>query len=120
MKKSIFKTKENFNIESFIDVLLKEIKMDKASPDVKNELRDEIKRTFSERVNAVVIDSMEEKDLLMLEKITADQPELDLIDVLSMITAYMPGLNDRILKVINDLYEELVDNARMIDEKLKN
>lgn len=119
MKKQKTRTIENFDIESFVNALLKEIKMDKASPHIQSELRQEIERTFSERVNAAVIDSMGEKELFMLEKMVADQPELDLIDVLSVITTYMPGLNDRILKVINDLYEELVDNARMIDEKLK-
>lgn len=93
--------------------------MENASPEVKEELSNEIAQTLSDRVTATVIASMGDKEIFLLEKTLEDHPELDEIDALSIITSYIPGLDDRIVKAVSDLYDELVENARMIDESLK-
>lgn len=107
-----------FNTENFIQMLLKEIKMDKASPDVIEELSNEIAQTLSERVTAVVVASLGEKEVFLLKKTLEDHPELDEIDALSIITSYIPGLDNKILEAVSDLFDELVENSRSIDEKL--
>ncbi len=109
-----------FNTENFIQMLLKEIKMDKASPEVIEELSNEIAQTLSERVTAVVVASLGEKEVFLLQKTLEDHPELDEIDALSIITSYIPGLDNKILEAVSDLFDELVENSRSIDEKLNS
>lgn len=105
-----------FSTEKFIEALLKDVKMDKADPEIKQELANEISQTLSERVTAVVVASLQEKDLFLLEKTMEDHPELDTIDCLSIITSYIPGLDDRIVKAVEDLYDEIVENVQTMDK----
>ena len=107
-----------FNTENFIAALLKDLKMDKSDPKVVAELSDEIAITLTDRVTSVIIDSMGEKELFLLYKTKEDHPELDEIDCLSIITAYIPGLEGRILKAVDDLYAEILETAGMIDKRL--
>lgn len=104
-----------FNIEDFIDMILREVKMDKASPEVMAELKMEIGRTVSDRVTSTIITSLGEKELFLMNKTLEDHPELDEIDCLSIITSYVPGLDQKILKAVDDLYEEMVENVKKID-----
>ena len=118
------KTKQNkkkpqyFNPNIFVDALLKELKMDKADPEILDDLRKEITLTLAERVNAVVVSSLSEKDVFLLKKTLEDHPELDEIDCLTMITPNIPGMDQRIINAVEDLYTELVDNVRLIDKQL--
>ena len=107
-----------FNAENFVQMLLKETGMDKADPKVIEELSLEISQTLSDRITATVITSLGDKEMFLLEKTLEDHPELDEIDALSIITSYIPGLDDRILKEVSDLYEELVGNVKDIDLRL--
>lgn len=120
MKKATKPKPQYFNADNFVNALLKELKMDKASPKMLEDLRTEIALTLAERVNAVVVSSMGPNELFLLEKTIEDHPELDEIDCLSIITPYIPDLDQRILKAVDDLYGEILDNARSIDEQFKN
>jgi hypothetical protein len=106
-----------FSTEEFINNLLKELKMDKADPDVKQELANEISQTLTDRVTAVVVASLRKKDVFLLEKTIEDHPELDIIDCLSIITSYVPGLDDKIVKSVADLYDEIVEIVGIMDKK---
>jgi hypothetical protein len=108
-----------FNTNNFVEMVLKEIKMDQASPEVKEQLSLEIAQTLSDRVTSVVVASLGEKEVFLLEKTMEDHPELDEIDCLSIITSYIPGLDQKILKAVDDLFYELVDTVKQLDEKLK-
>lgn len=107
-----------FNIDNFVDMILKEVKMDKASPEVLDELRLEIAQTLSDRVTATLIASLGEKELFLMNKTMEDHPELDEIDCLSIITSYVPGLDQKILKTVDDLYVEMVQDVKRIDQIL--
>ena len=109
-----------FNIENFVQMVLKEIGMDKSDEKLKEELSLEIAQTLSDRITALVVTSLGEKEMFLLEKTMEDHPELDEIDALSMITSYIPGLNERILKEVSDLFDELVASVKAIDQKLSN
>jgi hypothetical protein len=107
-----------FNIENFVQMVLKETGMDKSEPKVVEELSLEISQTLSDRITATVIASLGDKEMFLLEKTLEDHPELDEIDALSIITSYVPGLNERILKEVSDLYEELIGNVKAIEQRL--
>lgn len=107
-----------FNIDNFVDMILKEVKMDKSSPEVLDELRLEIAQTLSDRVTATLIASLGEKELFLMNKTLEDHPELDEIDCLSIITSYVPGLDQKILKAVDDLYVEMVQDVKRIDQIL--
>lgn len=118
------KTKQNksgiyFNTTNFVEMVLKAVKMDNASPEMKEELSNEIAQTLSDRVTSIVVASLGEKEIFLLEKTMEDHPELDEIDCLSIITAYIPGLDQKILKTVDDLFYEIVDTVKQLDEKLK-
>ena len=95
------------------------MKLGYAADELKSELAMEISQTLSDRVTSVVVASLGDKELFLMEKMLKDHSELDEIDILSIITSYIPGLDDLILKVVSDLFEELVEYARMIDKKSK-
>lgn len=107
-----------FNADNFVNLVLTATGMDKAAPDVVDQLSLEISQTLSDRITATVVASLGDKELDLLERIVADHPELDRIDALSIITPSIAGLDERILKEVNDLFEELVQNAQMIDKSL--
>lgn len=108
-----------FNADAFVDALLKDLRMDRAAPEILDELRTEITLTLAERVNAVVISSLDENDLFLLQKTLEDHPELDEIDCLSIITPNIPGLDARIIKAVDDLYAEMLERVRALDRQLK-
>lgn len=108
-----------FNTENFVAMVLKEMRMDKAPEHVLKELSLEIAQTMNDRVTATVVAVLGDKELFLMEKMLKDHPELDEIDALSIITSYIPGLDDLILKAVGDLFEELVENARMINQSLQ-
>ena len=107
-----------FNAENFVQMVLKETGMDKAAPHIIEELSLEIATTLSERITATVISSLGDKEIFLLEKTLEDHPELDEIDALSIITPSVPGLDERILKEVSDLYDELIGTVNLIDKKL--
>ena len=107
-----------FDEDAFVEAVLKAIKMDKAPDAVKRELSLEIAQTLRDRIIATVIAALGEKELLLLGNILKDHPELDEIDALSMITSYVPELDDRIAKVVDDFFVEMVENTKLIDESL--
>lgn len=108
-----------FNADAFVDALLKDLQMDHADPQTLEDLRTEISLTLAERVNAVVISSLDENDLFLLQKTLEDHPELDEIDCLSIITPNIPGLDARIIKAVDDLYAELLGRARLLGKQLQ-
>lgn len=120
MKKEPKTKPQYFNADNFVKALLKDLKMDKSDPKIVEDLSKEIALTLAERVNAVVVSSMGPNELFLLQKTIEDHPELDEIDCLSIITPYIPDLDQRILKAVDDLYDEVLDNARRIDLQFKS
>ncbi|MCC6643806.1 hypothetical protein IT411_03585 [Candidatus Peregrinibacteria bacterium] len=94
--------------------------MDKSDEKTKTELKDQITQTLYDRINAVVVSALGEKELFLLQKSMEDHPELDEIDVLSIITSYVPGLEEKIVQAVDQLYSEIVANVKQIDKNLGN
>lgn len=107
-----------FNSGNFVQMVLNATGMAKSDPAILDELSLQISQTLSDRVTAVVVSSLGDSELELLDRILSDHPELDKIDALSIITPSIEGLDARILKAVNDLFEEMVDNVRLIDKTL--
>lgn len=118
MKSDKKRTGIYFDLDLYLDRLLKDCEMSNAKEDVKAELKEEITKTLYERINAVVVSSMGEKELFLLQKSMEDHPELDEIDILSIITSYIPGLEEKIVKAVDELYSEIVANVKQIDQNI--
>lgn len=107
-----------FNVDGFVNMVLTSTGLDKSDQKTLEQLHVEISQTLSDRITATVIVSLGDKEMDLLERILQDHTELDKIDALSIITPSIPGLNERILKAVNDLFEELVGTFKMMNDSL--
>jgi hypothetical protein len=115
MKKE--KSKANyFNADNFVHLVLQDTKLLGGDPAVVDELSGEIMRLLNERIVSTVLVQFGDKELFLLENMLKDHPELDEIDVISILAENLPDLNELIVKTVNDLYEELVGDVEMIDQ----
>ena len=118
MAKQNKKKPQYFVPDDFVDLLLKDLRMNNIDPKTLEELRKEITFTLVERVNSVVVSSLGEDELFLLQKTLEDHPELDEIDCLSIIAPNIEGLNERIVKTVDDLYLELLEKVKTIDKQI--
>lgn len=112
------KQKGYFDANKFVHVILQDMGMLNAEPEILDQLNGEITALLSERVIATVITKFGDKELFLLENLLKDHPELDEIDAISIIAENLPGLNELILKTVDDLHAELVENAKMVEKKV--
>ena len=106
-----------FNAAQFAEEVLKETGMQNIKPEVKQQLTEEIIQTLTESVIGVLIDSFTDREFFLFRKILEDHPNIDEIDAVSVIAPSIPGINELLLKTISDLFEELVEDARLINNK---
>jgi len=109
-----------FNSQAFVDKVLQDCELGDVSTQDRAELSEQIERRLSERITAVVINGMKDKDMDLYEKVLADHPELDDMDALTIIASGLPDLQIKLLKAIQDLYEELTYDARQIQRAMDN
>jgi hypothetical protein len=108
-----------FQVNKFVDEVIKAMKIGKTS-DFKNAaLREEIEARLGDRIIVTVINSMETRELKIFESLMVDHPELDEIDALMVMAPNMPGLKEKLERNINSLYAELAYDAERIEESLK-
>lgn len=103
-----------FDLESYVAKIMQECGMQNSSEETKKALTEEIGITLTDRVNATVVNSLTADDLFLMEKTMEDHPELDRLDVLSIITSYIDGLDEKIVTAVDELYGEIVDNFKKI------
>jgi hypothetical protein len=110
-----------FSADKFVHEVLSATKMLDGDPVVVDEMAEEIKRLLNERIIAAVLLKFGDKEIFLLENMLKDHPELDEIDVISILSENLPDLSELIVKTVEDLYEELVlqasDLEKMINSK---
>lgn len=107
-----------FNSQAFVDKVLEDCDLGDISAQVRAELQEQVERRLSERITATVINSMNDKDMQVYEKVLADHPELDDMDALTVVASNLPDLQLKLLKSIQDLYDELTYDARQVQMAL--
>lgn len=103
-----------FNPQLFVDKVLDDCKLGDVPADVRAELAEQVERRLSERITATIINAMSDKDMRLYEKVLADHPELDDMDALTIVASSLPDVQVKMLKSIQDLYEELTYDAQQI------
>ncbi len=123
MKKRIYyKTTGNFRKPLFDENLfahqvIHEIGMSKASPAILDRLTLEIKRTLLERINATVFFHFSERELILIRNIMESHPDLDITEAVSLVAVQVEGLDDLIVKTVDDLFDELVEKSKIINSE---
>lgn len=113
-KKQTQKKVQYFNSQAFVDKVLEDCQLGDVSAQERSELEEQVERRLSERITATVINGMTDRDMQLYEKVLADHPELDDMDALTVIASNLPDLQVKLLKSIQDLYEELTYDAQQI------
>jgi hypothetical protein len=111
--------KSYFRPEEFIERVFKATGMDKAPLLMQEELKLELIQTLMTTISNTILNAFEDKELFMLQKMLEDHPEIEQIDAITIIAASIPGLEQRLGEVVEDLYEELVQDYKDIEAAIK-
>ena len=104
-----------FNAQAFAEKVLEDCDLGEMTPELRQELLDMIERRLGERITASIVNSLQPKDMDMFEELKNKYPEMDDIDVLTVVASQIPGLQIKILKGIEDLYDELTYDAKRVN-----
>ena len=107
-----------FDYREFVNKVLEDCKLGSMPEQVKVELEDAVERRLGERITATIINTFGERELRLLEKVLVDHPELDEVDALTVVSSNIPGLQEKLGKAIQDLYDELTYEASSIQQSM--
>jgi hypothetical protein len=108
-----------FNPDSFVDDVIKAMKLGKTSEAALAALREEIEQLLSERIVTSVISCFGTRELNLFEKMLEDHPELDEIDALMIMGPEVPGVKEYLERQIQSLFFELTRDADEIGKRMK-
>jgi len=112
------KKPQYFDPKFFVDKVMRDCDFGKIDDKMRKELEEGIQRRLAERVVATIIDSFNEREFVLLEKVMEDHPELDDIDAIMLISTEIKNLQPRLEKAITDLYEEMTYDAAEIQKSM--
>lgn len=114
MKNEDKKSGVYFDLDNYVAKIMAECGMLNTSEEEKTALTKEVGLTLTDRINSTIVNSLSADDIFLMEKTMEDHPELDTINVLSIITSYIDGLDEKIVSAVDELYGEIVDNFKKI------
>ncbi len=114
------KKPQYFDPTVFVDKVMRDCDFGDIDDKTRSALEEGIQRRLAERIVASIIDSFNEREFTLLEKVMEDHPELDDIDCIMLISTEVPNLEQRLEKAIMDLYDELTYDARQIQQAMDN
>ena len=110
------KTTQYFNPQTFVDDVIEAMKLGETTAPVMLELRKAVEKRLSDRIIITILDSFEDREMKLYERLLADHQELDDIDVLMMIAPQIPGIREKMERGINSLYFELTREAEEVEK----
>jgi|GEM_PF-2045945 len=112
------KKPQYFDPKVFVDKVMRDCDFGDLDEETRVALEEGIQRRLAERIVASIIDSFNEREFTLLEKVMEDHPELDDIDAVMLISTEIPNLQEKLEKAIMDLYDELVFDAKEIQQAM--
>jgi len=111
-------TSENFSYQAFISHVMEKLKLNDSEPDIKAKIEKELLRTLGNRILLSVMNAMTDDDIQTFEMIRTKEPDLSDYEIIYAIVDEVPALHEVMMKGINDLVDELTDDAEKIQEVL--
>jgi len=108
------KKPQYFDPKLFVDKVMRDCDFGELDEKTRSVLEEGIQKRLSERIVATIIDSFNQREFALLEKVMEDHPELDDIDAIMLISSEIPNLQGKLEKAIVDLYEEMVFDVEQI------
>lgn len=107
-----------FNSKAFVEKVMADCHLGDLSPELRFELEEEIERSLGERITATIISAFTMREVEMYEQIRDANRGMDQMEALGLVAAKVPGMAQKLLKGIQDLYEELTEDAQRIQYTL--
>ena len=108
-----------FNVAEFVKTVIQDCGLGDTTGELRASLEEQIERRLAERVTATIINAFTPNDLAFYEKTVAENPDLTDMDALTIVAATLPGVQEKMLKGVQDLYEELTYDAEKVDQAVK-
>lgn len=107
-----------FNPQEFINRVIEACHFGQLDTPTRELIEDAISQRLIERITTTIIGSFAESELLLLEKILEDHPELDEINAIGMVAQNVPGIEKKLVKAFKDLFEEFTHDAEEIQKHM--
>ena len=102
----------------FIQKVLKACKLGFMSKKTRAGLEEAIERRLAERITATIVSNFGDKELAILDEIVLTQPDLDHLKAIMTASSNIPNLESKIMKAMQNLYDELTYDAVRIKSAL--
>lgn len=109
-------TYDNFSHKTFVDYVIKEMKLEDTEPEVLQKIKTEILRTLGDRILVSIMSAMTEENLLEFETMQTMYPDQSEFEMLFSIIDKVPALHEVLIKNVNDLAEELLYDVDKLDQ----
>lgn len=109
---------KDFNPAEFVQKVLKACQFGNIPEKTRLALEKAIERRLAERITATTVTSFGDKEMTILDKIITSKPEIDHFDAVMMAASHIPNIEPKIMKAIQDLYEELTYDAAQIKKSI--
>lgn len=108
-------TDGKFDHKSYLDAVMKAMKLDKASKDVADQIRVEISKRIELRIINALIAGLRKEDMEAFKKQVEENPDQDEVELFISLAEKVPGMADIVKKQLEDLFEELTQDSDEID-----
>jgi uncharacterized coiled-coil protein SlyX len=108
-----------FNTDKFVQEIMDAMNFKKLDKDTTTIIRRKILARLHERILSIIMQNFGRREIKLFNKLKADHPEIDELDVIMMMLPDIEGLQEKIIDGVNDLYTELTFYADTL-QKEKN
>lgn len=107
-----------FDHRRYIEDVIKAMKLDSAPPEVKEQLQIEIGKRIELRIIDTLIIGLGREEVEKFKKEMTENKNQDEMELLLSLAEKMPGMQELMIKRLNDLFEELTQDAEEIDKRI--